>query len=84
MSPFVAIPISNRRVEPVRIVNEAKTEREHDAASSFLRGWDDCYRALAGSDALFFQVIDCDEEFGDERPVCCGEWLDWEPEATDV
>jgi hypothetical protein len=82
VSPFVTIPLPGRRLELVSVVNEAKTEWAHTRAIGYLAGWDNAYRAFAGRDAWWLQFCECDEAFGDERPVSGGVWLDWKAEVA--
>jgi hypothetical protein len=63
----------------VDLVNDAKTQYEHDHYAAFLNGWragvEYCGRRWSGIEADLHTM----ERFGDDRPMCCGELLDWKP-----
>ena len=60
----------------VDAVNNAKTQREHDAAKLILKG----YKMRTDQEGLMWPGADLDLSLpDDDRPVCCGEYLDWTP-----
>ena len=69
----------SRHTDLIDAVNDAKTEYEHIYARAFLAGW------LSGqADAgRYWSHLDADRHsmarFGEDRPMCCGELLDWKP-----
>lgn len=71
----------SRHTDLIDAVNDARTEYEHNYARAFLAGW----RAGQAECGRRWSLIEADEHstarFGD-RPMCCGELLDWEPGAT--
>ena len=64
----------------VRAINEAKTEREHLYAQIRCEGYEKRCDEMGEKwpccelDTLFTEV---DPTTGEERPTCCGEYLDW-------
>lgn len=70
--------MSKSYFEMIDVVNEAKTEREHDHAESRLSGWIECVEFFGKE----WSGIDADRhtmrKYGD-RPMCCGVLLDWMP-----
>ncbi len=68
----------SRHTDLIDRVNDATTRHEHDYAIAFLAGW----RAGQADAGRSWSVIEADlhtqERFGD-RPMCCGELLDWSP-----
>lgn len=71
----------SRHTDLIDRVNDAKTEYEHNYARAFLEGW----RAGQADAGFRWSGIEADahsmSRFGD-RPMCCGELLDWKPAAT--
>jgi len=65
--------------EMIDAVNDAKTKAEHDRAEDMLDGWRNC----ADQFGIRWNGIRADqhtmERFGNDRPMCCGVLLDWEP-----
>lgn len=61
-------------------VNEAKTEYEHTYAKGVLAGW----RLRVEQEGRRWNFMEADyyalEKYG-ERPICCGELLDWKAMA---
>ena len=61
------------------LVNDAKTEEERAHRKTFLAGWraglESCGRTWSGIDADLHSM----ERYGAERPMCCGELMDWAP-----
>jgi predicted O-methyltransferase YrrM len=73
---YVAI---ERAEKMVRAINEAKTEREHRDAELRCEG----YKMRCRETGFEWPAVQLDAIFTDEwkndRPVCCGEYLDWAP-----
>lgn len=70
-----------RHIELVEAVNNAKTLREHELAEARLRGFRDGLE-IQGK---IGQLSACDLHYitqGIDRPMCCGVFLDWEPEEA--
>lgn len=67
-----------KHIELVEAVNNAKTELEHILAVSLLAGWregcSDAGKPVSLIDADLYYI-----DQGIERPICCGEFLDWKP-----
>lgn len=66
-------------LEMVDAVNDATTEREMDKAELMLYGWRECADHLG----VGWSGIEADThtmaKHGEDRPMCCGVLLDWEP-----
>lgn len=79
------ILITNARIEAehirlVEAVNNAKTQAEHDRADMHLHGWREGVRACGyqlDMCAADWRYMNADEN--NDRPMCCGVWLDWSP-----
>ena len=60
-------------------VNDAVTDYQHIYHAGVLRGWREGLEHCGRT----WSVIEADthtaNRFGAERPVCCGELLDWRP-----
>jgi hypothetical protein len=69
----------SRHTDLIDAVNDAKTQHEHDYARAFLEGW----RAGQADAGLRWSLLEADRHsmarFGEDRPMCCGELLDWTP-----
>ena len=76
--------VHSEHMKRVDAVNEAKTEREHQDANLVLKGFRDGLDAAGLSPRIY---MDCDlAQFArgfEHRPMCCGVFLDWKPEASD-
>jgi hypothetical protein len=63
----------------VDLVNDAETQWQHDHHSAYLAGW----RAGLEYGGLRWSGIEADlhtmARFGQDRPMCCGELMDWKP-----
>lgn len=74
--------ILSARIELLESANNAKTQRERDAAVERLSGFGFC--AEAAGVRLGQLLIDCDLHYADrgiDRPMCGGLFLDWLPPA---
>ena len=80
------VPI-DKAAKMVRAINEAKTEREHREAQLRLEGYkkrcDELGQQWPGCklDMVFTEI---DPDTGQERPTCCGEFLDWKEATNDM
>jgi hypothetical protein len=71
--------ITDKHQRLLDAMNHAKNELEHRLAREFLRGYRDGLKECGYDPGL----MGCDLYYidqGIDRPMCCGEWLDWEPE----
>jgi hypothetical protein len=72
-------------IQKIEAVNNAKTQEEHDENYLILNSWKDGVRDCAKHLGLFISVMaDADNYYLDQginRPMCCGVWLDWEPQG---
>lgn len=63
----------------IEVNDETKTEEEHRRLLWSFRGWKDGIRDACGTsfngDYYYIDKIDSGEM--EERPMCCGEFLDW-------
>lgn len=73
--PMVSYVPFERAKAMVDAVNAAKTETEHRAAQLRLEG----YRQRCKEMGQEWPCIELDLSEEDDRPMCCGEYLDWEP-----
>nr|CAP49149.1 putative integron gene cassette protein [uncultured bacterium] len=68
-------------LEMVDAANEAKTQRERDAAVHRLQGWRDAAehfgRGWSGVSADMHSMA----KYGEDTPMCCGVLIDWKPAA---
>lgn len=71
----------SRHLELIRAVNEATTHDERQRALWYLDGWREGRRS-AGRPVDLMEGDLYYIEAGIERPMCCGVWLDWTPQAT--
>ena len=74
--------ISERHIEMVRAVNEAKTGYENSRARWILYGFREAVTTILGGVRSGELVIDADLYYlnqGIDRPMCGGVWLDWKP-----
>lgn len=73
----------DEHIKRIDAVNAAKTRSEHTLAAAELAGFRDGLE-VAG---VRLSYIACDEtQFArghQDRPMCCGVFLDWEPEEED-
>jgi len=64
----------------IQVNDETKTEHEHNILKSEFYGWKAGVKDAAGytfnGDYYYLEKIDNGEM--EERPLCCGEFLDWE------
>lgn len=71
----------SRHTDLLDAVNDAKTEYERNYAVVFLAGW----RAGQADAGLIWSGIEADNHSNKRfpgRPMCCGELLDWKPDAA--
>lgn len=63
----------------IEVNDETKTEEEHIRLKVSLRAWEDGVEDAAGhrfnGDYYYIDKIDRGEM--EDRPMCCGEFLDW-------
>ena len=79
MKLIVYVPI-DRALPMVEAVNFAKTEWEHREAQLRLEGYKQRCREMG----QMWPCCDLDMHFMDEdRPMCCGEFLDWRPKQEE-
>ena len=72
-----------KHIELVEAVNRAVTEDEHRMAQAQLDGFRSALDVLGHTGQ---QYVSCDMHYinkGIDRPMCCGVFLDWEPEKDD-
>ena len=70
-----------KHIQLVEAVNNSKTQREHDRNGDTLNGFREALEALH-----IRQLMDCDYYYldqGVDRPMCCGVFLDWEPDTQE-
>ena len=69
----------SKHTDLIDAVNDAVTEAEHDRAEAKLSGW----REGVEDSGARWSYVEADEHtmdrFGEERPMCCGVLLDWQP-----
>ena len=70
--------LHEKHILRIELVNESKTQDEHDHALTSLRHW------RQGVEDAGLRIDLCAADFhylnqGIDRPMCCGVWLDWEP-----
>lgn len=70
----------SRHTDMIDAVNDAVTEREHDAAIAKLQGWREGLLYCGWPCNLIEADLHTMQRFGD-RPMCCGVLLDWKPSA---
>ncbi len=78
MIVFRNTSIEAEHIRLVEAVNNAPTERLHDRFQDHLWGWRE------GVKACGYELDYCAPDMhyinqGNERPMCCGVWLDWTP-----
>ena len=78
--PFIIYAPTKTCIELVRTINDAKTRQEHDKARWIAQGYRQRCEEL-GELWPCCSLDDCFEE-GD-RPMCCGEYLDWVPSGRE-
>ena len=68
----------------IEVNDETKTEREHQQLKAEFDGWKQGVKDAAGhrfnGDYYYIEKFDRGEMR--ERPICCGEFLDWQSQAT--
>lgn len=68
----------------IEVNDETKTEREHNNLAAEFRGWIQGVEDAAGhrfnGDYYYIDKFDSGEMA--ERPLCCGQFLDWQSQAT--
>lgn len=70
-----------KHIEMVEAVNNAKTQDEHDRAYQRLVGFREACEVFMGRNVGRL-LMSADEHYiaqGIDRPMCCGEFLDWRP-----
>ena len=67
----------------IQVNDESKTEMEHAMLKCELRAWKEGVKDASGAsfngDYYYIEKINSGEMI--ERPMCCGEFLDWESKA---
>jgi hypothetical protein len=74
----IKMTLLDKHIELLEAVNNAKTNKQYDLAYHKLIGFRDALTAMNIN-----QLIACDLHYldqGIDRPMCCGVFLDWEPE----
>jgi len=68
----------------VEVNDETKTEREHNQLVAEFRGWIQGVEDAAGHrfNGDYYYIEKFDNEEMPERPLCCGQFLDWQTQAT--
>ena len=74
-------PLLAKHIELIEAANNSATADEHNIALAKLVGFRD---ALDCMEPRPMHLIECDNHYlsqGIDRPMCCGVWLDWVPNA---
>ena len=68
----------------VEVNDETKTEQEHMRLYWEFAGWCDGVEAATGQrfNGDFYYIEKFDSGEIPERPICCGQFLDWQAQAT--
>ena len=69
----------DKHIELVEAVNSATTQEAHYHAQLRLGGFRDALEIIG-----VLQLCECDNYYldkGIDRPMCCGVWLDWQPQC---
>lgn len=75
--PFIAYAPLQTCILLVAAINDAKTQAKHDKAKYIAQGYEQRCRETD----ISWPCCELDYHFEDgNRPTCCGEYLDWEPE----
>lgn len=73
--------LHEKHMEHVKAVNNAKTVEEHASKNLYLTAWRNGVRDAG----ITISLCDADMFYlsqGIDRPMCCGVWLDWTPDAV--
>jgi hypothetical protein len=73
--------MNRNHLQMVDAVNAAKTQHEHDRAQYNLDGWREAARYYGRHPNMMEADMHSIARFGEDRPMCCGVLLDWQPEA---
>ena len=69
----------DRHLELLDAVNDARTHADHRSAELVLQGFRDALEHFGHTGFLINSDLHSMERFGEDRPMCCGVLLDWEP-----
>jgi hypothetical protein len=77
-------PLFAKHIELIDGANNARTNDEHNIALAKLVGFREAMDCMTPRP---LHLIECDLHYlaqGIDRPMCCGVWLDWEPQPKQI